>query len=243
MKHIIQTVKQVWKIEWKGWLQQVVITFGTSFIGIGMVYLIMHMSGDDNYGKLGTMIAIIIGVLMNVFSGIFSVQSDFNNAISMGKTRRTYVPAKYLVTVVGTAMIVGTIWMVNLLEDFLYSISFPNAGCEMDFNMVLNNPAFCAGYIVGIPAIALLLGGLYMKFGTKFFWGLWAVWMIGCLAIPRIGEAMEENPNSVQAQIGFKVVEFFGDITMIQGIAAFVICLMVVVVANILIFRKQRVVV
>lgn len=245
MKYFVQTVGQVWKLEWKEYLRQVIITFFTACVGIGMVYLIMSTVAEgEDYGELGTLFALLSGVLINIFGGIFTVQADFNNAISMGKTRKSYVPAKYLVSVMGTAMIAVTIWLVYILENVLYSMSFPGVGnTELNFEVLFDNPGILVGYIIGVPAISLLLGGLYMKFGVKFFWGMWAVWMFACLGLPRIGDAMVENPNSIPAKIGFSVVEFFKDTTMTQGIIAFVICLIVVVVGNVFIFKKQRVVV
>ncbi len=245
MKYLIQTAGQVWKLEWKEYLRHVIITLITAFIGIGMVYLIMNTAAEgEDYGELGTLFAILFGVMINIFGGIFTVQADFNNAISMGKTRKSYVPAKYLVSVMGTAMIVLTIWFVNILERFLYSMSFPSVGnTELNFEVIFANPVVLIGYIIGVPAITLLLGGLYMKFGVKFFWIMWAVWMFVCLGLPRIGDAMTENPDSIPAKIGFAAIDFFKDITMIQGIIAFVVCLIVVVVGNVFIFRKQRVVV
>jgi len=245
MKYLIQTVGQVWKLEWKEYLRHVVITLFTAFIGIGMVYLIMNTAAEgEDYGEMGTLFAILFGVMINIFGGIFTVQADFNNAISMGKTRKSYIPAKYLVSVMGTAMIIVTIWVVNILERFLYSKSFPNVGnTELNFAVVFDNPIILIGYIIGMPAIALFLGGLYMKLGVKFFWVMWTLWMVVCLGLPRIDDAMTENPDSIPAKIGFAAIDFFKDITMTQGIIAFVVCLIVVVVGNVFIFRKQRVVV
>ena len=53
-----------------------------------------------------------------------------------------------------------------------------------------------------MPILSILFGMLILRFGTKAFWVLWALWMFGCIGIPRIIDAVEAAPQSLFGKIG-----------------------------------------
>ena len=97
MKKYIRTLKELIKISKDEFILYGVVSLIGAVIGIVMVFVIMAVDGTgEDYGELGSLFALMIGAIALLFGGIYGTQTDFNMAISMGKTRKHFVPAKYI---------------------------------------------------------------------------------------------------------------------------------------------------
>ena len=242
MKEFIRTLKETFQVNRKEILQYGLLAIAGGILGVILVLIIMAVDGTgEDYGQLGTLFAEMFSAIALLFGGIFAVQTDFNLAISMGKTRKYYVPARYLLLVLDTTIILAIVFLTSRIENALYPAIYPGTVCDLNAGGILNSPGVFAAIAMGVPMIVLLFGALLMRFSTKFFWVLWAFWMFLCMGGPRIASATIENPNSLPGRIGLALVEVLTGLTALKlfGIAAVIILAGLIV--TFVLFKKQRV--
>ena len=242
MKEFVCTVKQTFLVSRSEVLIYGLIAAGGGIVGMMIMLVILACGGmDGEYFEAGAAGAMILSVIMLLFSGIFSLKNDFDIAISMGKTRKYFVPAKYLMFV-ADCLTCGVIPIViSRVEAAVYKVFYPEIICGWELDVLFRNPFYWSGILLVAPVAIVLLGGLYLKFSTKFFWFFWAVWMLVWLGAPRLFSASEEKPDSLPGRMGAGVLQFFRQITQTQAAAAMLVFLIVSVIIIVLVFRKQRV--
>ena len=240
MKEYIRTLKELMRVNKNEFVFYGGVSLLGAVFGIIMVLVIMAVDGTgEDYGELGSLFALMMGVIVMVFGGIYGTQADFNLAISMGKTRKHFVPAKYMLLVMETVMLIGIAMLVGWIEGFLYNAIYPLAINELHISAWLDYPSLLVGVALGIPAITMLLGALLMLFGQKFFWVIWALWMLGCMGFPRIINAAVHESKAGKFSVA--VVRFIAGLPKGSLTIAMFVLIAVAVVANYLLLRKQRV--
>lgn len=242
MKEYIRTLKELMRVSKDEFVLYGVVSVIGAIIGIVMVFVIMAVDGTgEDYGELGSLFALLIGAIALVFGGIYGTQSDFNMAISMGKTRKHYAFAKYFALVIETLMLMLIAMLVGWVESFWYTAVYPGAVNELHISAWLEYPLVLVGVAFGIPAITMLFGTLLMIFGQKFFWVIWALWMFGCMGFPRIIHAMTEKPESGIARFGKAVADLVTGLPAGVMPAIVLTVIAVIVAADFALLRRQRV--
>ena len=238
MNHLLKSVKQLIKINAKSeLLMNVIVILCAGVFGIGLSFFIMNIGEEGStYVQLGALMAAGFSIFIMVFAGLFSFTQDFNLAIEMGKPRKHFVPAYYLLHVLYFAISWILIIGIYQFESFLYPLIQKGAIQEMDFSGFFFNPKLRAIIILGLPMISLTLSALVMRFSQKAFWILWALWMIGCLGIPRlIG-----STNPVVEEIKNGIVNLVKAMETGAGWVVIAIGITIVGFVNYLILRNQR---
>ena len=242
MKELVRTIKQTFQVHGSDSVFGLLASIGGAVFGILLVLIIMAVDGTgEDYGMIGTMMALLSGMITIVLGGVFSTQSEFNLAISMGKTRRCFVPARYLKLVVDTVIVEGVVILTSVVEKALYPAFYPGTVCELGFEFFTGNPVVLIGVALGAPVLVLLMGALMMKFSAKFLWVFWVLWMLCCMVVPRIMRVMEESPDSRLAKLGNGVLEFLEKKPTASGVVVFVTVIAVLMALTYGLFRKQRV--
>lgn len=243
MKEFVRTLNQTFRVHYKEALMYVIVTAGGGILGILIVTGVVFFAGtEEGYAKLGATLALLFGAIFVFFGSLFSVQTEFNLAISMGKTRKYFVPARYLELALDILVMLAVTTLINGLEGILYPALFPGATCEFGMDAIVYNVGAMIGITVGAPVLILLLGVLLMRFSTKMFWGLWALWMIAFVGGPRILSAVKKNPDSLPGRIGMRVMEFCSGITAVELAVSMILLAVVGMIATVMLFRKQRVI-
>jgi len=120
MKEYIRTLKELMRVSKDEFVLYGVVSVIGAIIGIVMVFVIMAIDGTgEDYGELGSLFALMIGAIALVFGGIYGTQTDFNMAISMGKTRKHFVPAKYITLVIDSiiSFLTSTLTPISILLE------------------------------------------------------------------------------------------------------------------------------
>lgn len=216
-------------------LQFLGITAVGYLIGLIVVFIVMNVAKENTCATAGTMLAVIVFALMHLWGISFSFMGDFNMAVSMGVTRKSFAAGYALFNLLEIAVLELEIVVFGVLEKFLLKTAFPQAAVEADMtNFFTWN--YLSGVLVVFTAVEMFFGAVILRYGMKVLWILWAVWMIICLVPMNI--AKNEKLSGELAKLGL----FLGGKFTPQGIVALVIALTIVVAAitwNIL--RKQRV--
>lgn len=242
MKEFRKTVRQAFQVGWRDMLSYCMIMTAAGIVGIIIVMSVMAATGtDEDYVTGGAMLTIIIGSLLIVFGGVFTLQHDFNLAVSFGKTRKYYVPAKYLLVAMNCLLCMVIAWIISCIEGMLYPVLYPNAGCEFSMNALFMSPAAIVGYVLLAPMVVMLFGALYLKFGMKFFWVFWVLWMFVCTGLPRMITVRREDPESFLGKMGTAFVNFFTQVTNAQIIIGLIVLGIAGMAAAFQLLRRQSV--
>ncbi len=238
---MIKRIKDIWKLS----ISELYITLGTAFacgfFGIILTLVIVRL--DDTvttYAPLGSFLAVIFSLLFSLIFGAFAYGNLFNTAVTFGCTRKEFITASGITSLLNVAIDAVAVIVIYLIENALGKILYSGMECEnllqylIDYRIIL-------GIILFLPVLRMFLGALILKFQTKAFWGLWAVWMLGCIGGPGVSKYMEKNPDSVAAEVIRKVMEFM---THMSGPVLLVVLLALVVVlllVSVALLRKQSV--
>ena len=203
-------------------LQFLGITAVGYLIGLIVVFIVMNVAKENTCATAGTMLAVIAFAFIHLFGITLSFMGDFNMAISLGATRKSFVSGYVLFNLLEIAVLELEIVVFGVVEKLLLENAFPQAVMEID--------------LVVFTAVEMFFGAVILRYGMKVLWILWAVWMIICLVPMNI--AKNEKLSGELAKLGL----FLGGKFTPQGIVALVIALTIVIAVitwNIL--RKQRV--
>lgn len=242
MREFVKTVKQCFRVSKDEFFVFSGFAFFGGIFGIVVSLILMNMDAmEGEYATIGAMIGVIMGTILLFVLEILSMQQDFNLAISLGKTRKHYIPARFLFEVVNCGLCVATISVIGLIEHFLYSTFFPGTVCGFDMLELLLHPVFLIGFLFLLPAITLLGGACFLKFGAKCAWVFWALWMIFCIGFPRMINAIEEENDSLLRRMGMGFINFLEQLTPLKIAVGILIVGLAALAAAFGILRKQRV--
>lgn len=147
---------------------------------------------------LGTILAIAAVLLIHFFGIMFSFVEEFNMAISMGATRKSYVMGYLLFTIAELGVLEVLIGVLAAIESGLLEMFYPgvyNSGIGWYFQgKVLVAAA------VGLPVMEIFLAALILRFGMKAFWGIWICFIF----------SMALLSNLTQSEKAAKLMQHFG---------------------------------
>lgn len=216
-------------------LQFLGITAVGYLIGLIVVFIVMNVAIESTCATAGTMLAFIAFAFMHLFGITFSFMGDFNMAISLGATRKSFVAGYALFNLLEIAVLELEIVVFGVAEKLLLENAFPQAVMEIDLtNFFTWN--YLSGVLVVFTAVEMFFGAVILKYGIKAYGVLWALWMLITLVPMNIEK--NEKLSGELAKLGL----FLGGTLTPQGMVVLVIVLTIVVAAitwNIL--RKQRV--
>ncbi len=217
-------------------LQFLAVAFGSYVFGIIVMMIIRANTMEENECvTLGMLIAMIVLVFIHFFGITFSFVGEFNMALSMGATRKSFVGSYVLFNMVELAGLELLLFVLGKIELALISVIYPQCEIILDVTQYFQWKYLLA-VIVGMTVVELFLGAVILRFGMKAFWVVWAIWMFLTLVPAKLSEneVMEAKMHQLGEQIGLEnIVQYL----FAAGVVAAVI--MAVLGWNFL--KKQRV--
>lgn len=216
-------------------LQFLVAAFGGYVFGIIVMMIIRANTVEKECVTLGMLIGMIILVFMHFFGITFSFVGEFNMALSMGATRKSFVGSYALFNMVELAGLELLLFVLGKIELALISVIYPQCEIILDVTQYFQWKYLLA-VIVGMTVVELFLGAVILRFGMKAFWVVWAIWMFLTLVLVKLSEneVMAAKMHQLGEQIGLEnIVQYL----FAAGVVAAVI--MAVLGWNFL--KKQRV--
>lgn len=153
---------------------------------MGMLLFGSVKAGDEQMRAVpvGTLLACVIGGIMHVLCGCFSMSCGFNLAVSMGITRKRFVSSYMFFSI---CELVGVVLVASAFcagELFINRISFAgvSAGAqEVSFALPKEGELllYAAVVLLGMLASEMILSALLMRFGSNVMWVMWIVPGVG----------------------------------------------------------------
>lgn len=173
------------KVTRSSFLGMLLIIPVTFLVGVIMVFVLMYAdTSADSWFCMGTLISLIFIGMGSLFFGMF-YRTEFMVALSMGRTRREFMTVYFVRRLLCYLCAYGLLLGCYLLEQWIYTLAFPQYGNELAFDFLLNWK-LAAVVILALTVLNLFVGEFYSRFGKKFLIGLYAVWMLLCVLGPRM---------------------------------------------------------
>lgn len=210
---MLSALKKQLRIQYMDGILLMCLAVGGSLAGMVLLTVIMHSDqGAESYVPLGTIFGMIMAVFYTVIMNLVQIQIYFNLEVSMGCTRSRFFVSFYMVSFMFNLIGVCLLTVISLADQALCSVMYPDCMNEIELTPYLLRWGILAA--AAITMISGFLGALLMRFGKRAGWILWALWMFGCIVLPRITEAVSEAPDSVFGKIGSVLIHL---IRMVPG--------------------------
>lgn len=223
--------------------QEFLVTFlmelGGFLFGVILVNIIMRV--DDDPGSwfcMGTLLALVMGLVMLFFLGGFGYSGEFQLALSMGRTRGAFMGSYALRLVLRAIAAYAAVLVFYRVELAIYPVLFPAYENEVAFTFLTDWRLILPG-IVGLVVLTMFLGAMFGRFGKKGMWVFYVLWLFCCFVLPRMTH--EEPGSSVldQAAFGMRTLFFAVPLTTWAALAA--ILAVGMTVAVVVLGKKQMV--
>lgn len=209
-------------------------------LGVLMVLAINAFVNEDrDYVTIGSMLALVATIFGGLIRGNGGAYR-YHMAVSMGQTRRSYMLADPILTVMNCVVGIAFAWLLNKLELWLYGLLY--SGWELDFDLhSMMKWQYYLLFILGICIADFCFGAMQLKFGAK---GFAAVWFPCCLApmiISNSVQAAQEGGTSLLAQIGYGILFIAGLLSPAMWSAVGIVILLVLLALSALCYRTAEV--
>lgn len=209
-------------------------------LGVILQVLIFNLDEDvHSVFELGTLIAFCFSLFVLMMFVLATFGVNFEYAVRMGRTRKSFLIAYIAVTLCHTFVAIITGFILSLIEKQLYTQLYSQYFYD---NMVLAHitPLIVIVVIFVEVIIPMFVGALLLKYGMKAFWILWAIWMIGTVAIPKIFKSAIENENSVLGIFERKLAASLGGINIAFWIIIGGVILIIMLISTFNMILNQR---
>ena len=232
-------IKKIFILEKDSILFSQAMGLGAFIFGVILMTAIARIDAEEVF-QLGTLMAVLIGGLVSVGFGIFSYIQGFNQAVSMGRTRRSFVLSYMVFGAVQQILICVAIFLYYQIETAMLHVLYPDLAIDNSFAQALD--VRWAVLFVAAAAMAYsFFGALLLKYGKKAFWVIWAFWMAGCILPGRIVEAVKEESPSVLGVVGRWIGGTAGSLTITQWLCVGIVLCIVLGIWGFRTILKQEV--
>lgn len=212
---------------------------GGFLFGAILLCIVMRLDSDPvGWFCMGTIMALIMCAALTLFAGAFSYHSEFQLALSMGRTRTAFMGAYVLRLLLRLAVSYALVLLLYQAELALYPIFFPAYENEVQFTFLTNWKLIlpCA---LGLLILTMFIGAVYGRWGKKSMWIFWVIWLFCCFILPRLFD--EEPGDGVLDQAAMGVRNAFTVVPLNAWIAFGYILAACMVSATVILGRKQMV--
>ena len=95
-----------------------------NLIGLIVVFIVMNVAKENTCATAGTMLAVIAFAFIHLFGITLSFYGDFNMAISLGATRKSFVSGYVLFNLLEIAVLELEIVVFGVVEKFCWKMHF-----------------------------------------------------------------------------------------------------------------------
>lgn len=166
----------------------------------------MLMADAEDYALIGSFVMLIVWVAAKLFNGAFVLEKKFGMAVSMGRSRKEFILSYLIVYTVNCMIELISILLLDRVERVLAAELYKGLPCAFDVLKELLDVRIVLSAVIAMPVLHLFMGMLVMRFQKMAFWGIWVLWMLVSIGLPKILEYVEEHAGSPVAQ-GFSSIQ------------------------------------
>lgn len=211
----MKTIKNFIKIEKNIYI--IIMSIAAIMFFIGIFAQIDEMKSNE-YTQYSTLTFIFAFCLISFFLRPVNMIKTFNLSICMGKTRKEYLKATIIISLMLNT-IISLICMVSILiQNKIFSGRKELFGVNhlVDWKIILT-------FILFATALNIFVAAMILRYDKKAYWIFWGIYMFLCLVPGNVADAMESDNDSFYKTIGNAVVKVLEKTDLKQILLAIVI--------------------
>lgn len=177
------------------------IQFALFLFGVCLVLLINRFINEDlDFATIGGLMAL----MGSIFGGLMRGQGApvrCRLAVSMGRTRRSYILTDPVITALNCLVGIGFAWVLSKVELALYTALYPGWTCELDLAVVFQWWVILL-IVAGVCFLDFCLGALQLRFGAKGFAAVWFPLCFTPMIFGQAARAVQEGHDNLLALVG-----------------------------------------
>ena len=188
---MLQQFSKDLRLHKNGILGQLLGLVGAFVFGVILVAIIMFT--DDDPGSwfcMGTLMAGLVLVALTLFTSAFGYPQEFMLALSMGRTRKSFMVSYYLRLLITLLLGWALILLLHQIELRSYTLLYYKYQNEVFFSFLTDWRVLVPVFLL-LPIGSMFLGALYGKYGKKGLMGFYFIWLFCCFVLPRMFEHEE----------------------------------------------------
>lgn len=198
---MMRMIMKVFRERWDE-LQWALILCGITWLaGNVLVAVILYIDSSKDIYELSSLIMGIVMLVYVLIVGIYGFATEFNLAVGMGISRKRFVPAYLIVSLLNEILLFGLFCAGYFIEHLELRIFYGVEKSSFDIMFVVGSWYVPLALLL-LAALQLFFGSLKLKFGQKGMWVFWLLWMMMCVVPGRIVNSMEHAPDSVLGKLG-----------------------------------------
>lgn len=223
----MKSIKIVFLETMKELCWSLILIGGCGAAGILICMIAVKGFGAHTFIPLGTMFALMLTGFYIIFVGSFSYAQEFRVAIAMGRKRKSFFFAYFIVSIAHLSIQALALFLVMTIETALGNVLFQGARNEMPLHTMSESFYLFAGIILIAAVIRMLLGGTFLRFGMKAFWVFWVIWMVTFTIGSKIVDRVMSSPLR---EVVHALEDAFSEIGASDGIMQMILLVIIEVV-------------
>ncbi len=235
-------IKKQFQINWRDMIFVYVIEIVLVLVGFSFGAGICYSNPKGTFIPVGIILSAALGLLILLILSVVQFMMHFNLSVSMGTSRKNFFLAHMLNTLALHLAALLILAAVSPLEIFAWKLFFPDMVMKAGFW-----ESVCSVLKYGVPAILCeiftgsLCAALWLRFGKIAGVTLWILWMVLCMAGPRIFSAHMEAPDSFWGKISGAIIGFFTSASVLKLVVSGLIFALIALAGAYACIRKQEV--
>ena len=170
-------INKQFQLRKKELLQIMLICLGIYVAVLGITIGVnLHLT-DKVLAPFATIFTLLAFCILQFCNDLVRFVTDFNVAVSMGQTRKSFVWSYELISLIYVILMILGIFLLNKAEGAIGYAIFGSAASGMDVTDSISELELVSAAVIFV-AFDMLLQTLILHFGTKALWIFWAVMMI-----------------------------------------------------------------
>ena len=220
----------------------VMLIFQAALFVLGFLIVVCinaFVNEDRDYAAIGSMMALIATVFGGLVRGNGGAYR-YRTAVSMGQTRRSYMLADPILTMMNSVVGIAFAWLLNRFELWVYTLLYPGWELDFDLHSVMEWWYYLI-FIVGICVADFCFGALQLRFGAKGFAAIWFPLCFAPMIISNTVEAARDGGTSLLAQIGKGILFLAGLLSPAMWSAVLIVFLLGLLGLSFMCYRTAEV--
>ena len=131
-------------------------------LGLVILGIVMNVAKGEGSATVGTGMAVVFFFFLHLFGIAISFMQEFNVAVSMGATRKSFVASYALFNLLEIAVLELEVILFGWFEKLLIGVFFPHTAMELDIT-VFFTWKYLLGVMLGFTIQELFAGAVFTK--------------------------------------------------------------------------------
>ncbi len=171
-----------------------IFVLGAYLVGFIILMIVMKADAEATFFPMGGIMAIVGGMMGQIFYDGISFSTDYSLAVTMSRRRLYKILAHIIVALLRMIVVSAVVALLMGLDTLLARSVYFGRDLEFDFTGIINFGTVAAYVLVSV-ILTVLIAAVKVRFGRKGWTALYIIFIFSTIFLPRIIEMCSERPE------------------------------------------------